>query len=161
MAEFPIVGIGSSAGGLEPLQKLLAAMPDKTGLAFIVAAHLDPTQKSHLSELLSRCTRMAVVQIEEAITVEPDHVYVIAPDQELTIQGGTITPSKPTMPRGHRHPVDSFLRSLAEDQGERAVAIILSGTGSNGSDTTCSSGTPASRDAATAMCAHATWSGWP
>ena len=108
-------------------------MPDKTGLAFIVAAHLDPTQKSHLSELLSRCTRMAVVQIEEAITVEPDHVYVIAPDQELMIQGGTITPSKPTMPRGHRHPVDSFLRSLAEDQGERAVAIILSGTGSNGS----------------------------
>ena len=133
MAEYPIVGIGSSAGGLEPLQKLFMAMPDKTGMAFIVAAHLDPTQKSLLSELLSRCTGMTVVQIATAIAVEPDHVYVIAPDQELTIQSGVITPHKPTMPRGHRHPVDSFLRSLPEDQGERAVAIILSGTGSNGS----------------------------
>jgi two-component system CheB/CheR fusion protein len=133
MADFPIVGIGSSAGGLEALQKLFNAMPSDSGLGFIVAAHLDPTQKSHLSELLGRCTRMPVVQIENSIKVEPDHVYVIAPDQELTIRDGVLRSNRPTAPRGHRHPVDSFFRSLAEDQGERAIAIVLSGTGANGS----------------------------
>ena len=76
---------------------------------------------------------MPVVQIENSIKVEPDHVYVIAPDQELTIREGVVHTNKPTAPRGHRHPVDSFFRSLAEDQGERAIAIILSGTGTNGS----------------------------
>ena len=133
MAEFPIVGIGSSAGGLEALQKLFGAMPPDAGLAFIVAAHLDPTQTSHLSELLSRCTKMPVVQIEKSIKVEPDHVYAIAPDQNLTMRGGILRPSKPTVPHGHWHPVDSFFRSLAEDQSERAIAIVLSGTGNNGS----------------------------
>jgi two-component system CheB/CheR fusion protein len=133
MADFPIVGIGSSAGGLEALQKLFGAMPPDSGLAFVVAAHLDPTQKSHLTELLSRCTKMPVVEIKSSIKVEPDHVYVIAPDQELTIRSGVVKTSKPTAPRGHRHPVDSFFRSLAEDQGARAIAIVLSGTGTNGS----------------------------
>jgi two-component system, chemotaxis family, CheB/CheR fusion protein len=70
MADFPIVGIGSSAGGLEALQKLFGAMPADSGLAFIVAAHLDPNQKSHLSELLRRCTKMPVVQIENSIKVD-------------------------------------------------------------------------------------------
>ncbi|HEX6110935.1 MAG TPA: chemotaxis protein CheB [Geminicoccaceae bacterium] len=133
MAEFPIVGIGSSAGGLEALQKLFGAMPPDSGLAFVIAAHLDPTQKSHLAELLGRCTKMPVVQIENSTKVEPDHVYVIAPDQELTIKNGVLRTGKPSAPRGHRHPVDSFFRSLAEDQGERAIAIVLSGTGTNGS----------------------------
>jgi two-component system CheB/CheR fusion protein len=133
MAEFPIVGIGSSAGGLEALQKLFGAMPPDSGVAFIVAAHLDPTQVSHLTELLGRCTKMPVVQIERSIQVYPDHVYVIAPDQELTIRDGVVHTNKPTAPRGHRHPVDSFFRSLAQDQGERAIAIVLSGTGTNGS----------------------------
>jgi two-component system CheB/CheR fusion protein len=133
MAEFPVVGIGSSAGGLEALQQLFGAMPPDSGLGFIIAAHLDPTQKSHLTELLGRCTKMPVVQIERAIRVEPDHVYVIAPDQELTIRDGVVHTNRPTAPRGHRHPVDSFFRSLAEDQGERAIAIVLSGTGTNGS----------------------------
>jgi two-component system, chemotaxis family, CheB/CheR fusion protein len=133
MAGFPVVGIGSSAGGLEALQQLFRAMPPDSGLAFIVAAHLDPSQKSHLPELLSRCTEMPVVQIESSVAVEPDHVYVIAPDQELTIRNGVVHGDKPTAPRGHRHPVDAFFRSLAEDQGERAIAIVLSGTGTNGS----------------------------
>ncbi len=133
MADFPIVGIGSSAGGLEALQKLFTAMPEDGGLAFIVAAHLDPTQKSHLSELLGRCTKMPVVQIEGPVQAEANHVYVIAPDQELTIRQGVVHTHTPTAPRGHRHPVDSFFHSLAEDQGERAIAIVLSGTGSNGS----------------------------
>jgi PAS domain S-box-containing protein len=133
MADFPIVGIGSSAGGLEALQKLFAAMPPDGGLAFVVAAHLDPTQKSLLAELLGRCTRMPVVEIESAVRIEPDHVYVIAPDQELAIRGGVVQTRQPSVPRGYRHPVDSFFRSLAEDQGERAVGIVLSGTGTNGS----------------------------
>jgi two-component system, chemotaxis family, CheB/CheR fusion protein len=133
MAEFPIVGIGSSAGGLEALQTLFRGMAPDSGLGFIVAAHLDPTQKSHLAELLSRCTTMPVVQIEKPIEVEPNHVYVIAPNQELTIRKGVIHTNKPTAPRGHRYPVDSFFRSLAEDQGERAIAVVLSGTGTNGS----------------------------
>jgi two-component system CheB/CheR fusion protein len=133
MAEFPIVGIGSSAGGLEALQSLFRTLPADSGLAFVIAAHLDPTQESHLSELLSRCTKMPVVQIENSVKVEPDHVYVIAPDQELTIRQGVVRSNKPSAPRGHRHPVDAFFRSLAEDQGERAIAIILSGTGTNGS----------------------------
>jgi two-component system CheB/CheR fusion protein len=128
-----IVGIGSSAGGLEALQKLFGAMPPDSGLAFIVAAHLDPTQVSHLNELLSRCTQMPVVQIERSIQVEPNHVYVIAPDQDLTIRDGVVHTAKPSAPRGHRHPVDSFFRSLAQDQGERAIAIVRSGTGTNGS----------------------------
>jgi two-component system CheB/CheR fusion protein len=108
-------------------------MPPDGGITFIVAAHLDPTQKSHLTELLARCTKMPVVQIENSIKVEPKHVYVIAPDQELTIKDGIVRTNRPTAPRGHRHPVDSFFRSLAEDQGERAIAIVLSGTGTNGS----------------------------
>jgi two-component system CheB/CheR fusion protein len=133
VADFPIVGIGSSAGGLEALQQLFRAMPADSGLAFVVAAHLDPTQKSHLTEVLGRCTAMPVVQIENPIKVEPNHVYVIAPDRELTIRKGVVRAHKPSAPREHRHPVDSFFRSLAEDQGERAIAIVLSGTGSNGS----------------------------
>ncbi len=133
MAEFPIVGIGSSAGGLEALQKLFGAVPVDSGLCFVVAAHLDPTQKSHMSELLARCTTMPVTQIESPIRIEPNHVYVIAPDRELSIKDGVVHSGKPQAPRGHRHPVDSFFRSLAEDRGERAVGIVLSGTGTNGS----------------------------
>src|SRR5512144_815191 len=133
MAEFPIVGIGSSAGGLEALQKLFGAMPADNGLGFVVAAHLDPTQESHLSELLARCATMPVTQIESSIKIEPNHVYVIAPDRELSIKDGVLHSDKPRAPRGHRHPVDSFFRSLAEDQGERSIAIVLSGTGTNGS----------------------------
>jgi two-component system CheB/CheR fusion protein len=133
MADFPVVGIGSSAGGLEALQQFFRAMPPDSGLGFIIAAHLDPTQESHLTELLSRCTKMPVVQIENSAKVEPNRVFVIAPDQELTIREGVVRPNKPTAPRGHRHPVDSFFRSLAEDRGELAIAIILSGTGTNGS----------------------------
>ncbi len=133
MTSFPIVGIGSSAGGLEPLQTLFRALPEGNGLAFVVAAHLDPTHESHLASLLARCTSMPVTQVEKKVHVEAEHVYVIAPDQDLTIEKGILHPHKPTAPRGHRHPVDSFFRSLAEDQGERAVAIVLSGTGTNGS----------------------------
>jgi chemotaxis methyl-accepting protein methylase/two-component sensor histidine kinase/PAS domain-containing protein len=130
---FPIIGIGSSAGGLEPLQALIRAVPEASGLAFVIVAHLDPTQKSHLPELLARCTAMPVMQVEETTEVRPDHVYVIGPDQDLSIEGGALHTKKSELPRGHRHPVDVFFRSLAEDQGRRAIGIVLSGTGTNGS----------------------------
>jgi two-component system CheB/CheR fusion protein len=133
MADFPIVGIGSSAGGLEALEKLFDAMPADTGAAFVVIAHLDPTRESHLTELLNRRTQMPVVEVRGAITVEPDHVYVIAPDQSLELNGDVLHPSKPSEPRAQRRPVDVFFRSLAENQRERAIGIVLSGTGTNGS----------------------------
>jgi two-component system CheB/CheR fusion protein len=132
MADFPIVGIGSSAGGLEALEKLLGAMPADAGVALVVVAHLDPTQESHLRELLSRDTKMPVVEVGEKTQVEPGHVYVIAPDQYLTLEDGVLHPSKPGEPRGQRRAVDVFLRSLAEDQRERAIGIVLSGTGTDG-----------------------------
>jgi two-component system CheB/CheR fusion protein len=133
MAEFPIVGIGSSAGGLEALEKLFEAMPPDAGAAFVVVAHLDPTRQSHLTELLRRYTEMPVVEVQDEIEVEPDHVYVIAPDQSLTLNGDVLHPSKPSEPRAQRRPVDVFFRSLAENQRERAIGIVLSGTGTNGS----------------------------
>ena len=133
MAAFPIVAIGSSAGGLEALEALLGALPADSGAAFVIVAHLDPTHVSHLPELLGRCTPMPVRQIEQEVRLEPNQIFVIAPDQELSIEEGVIRPAKPSAPRGQRHPVDSLFRSLAADQGERAIAVILSGTGSNGS----------------------------
>ena len=133
MADFPIVGIGSSAGGLDALEKLFDAMPGDPGVAFVVIAHLDPTRESHLTELLSRHTKMPVVEVQGELTVEANHVYVIAPDQSLELEGDMLRPSKPSEPRAQRRPVDVFFRSLAENQKERAIGIVLSGTGTNGS----------------------------
>jgi two-component system CheB/CheR fusion protein len=132
MADFPIVGIGSSAGGLDALEKLFDAMPGDPGVAFVVIAHLDPTRESHLTELLSRHTPMPVVEVQGEIAVEPNRVYVIAPDQSLELEGDMLRPSKPSEPRAQRRAVDVFFRSLAENQKERAIGIVLSGTGTNG-----------------------------
>jgi two-component system, chemotaxis family, CheB/CheR fusion protein len=132
MAAFPIVGIGSSAGGLDALEKLFDAMPGDPGVAFVVIAHLDPTRESHLTELLSRHTPMPVVEVQGEIAVEPNRVYVIAPDQSLELEGDMLRPSKPSEPRAQRRAVDVFFRSLAENQKERAIGIVLSGTGTNG-----------------------------
>ncbi|HEX2479195.1 MAG TPA: chemotaxis protein CheB, partial [Geminicoccaceae bacterium] len=134
MADFPIVGIGSSAGGLKALERLFGAMPPDSGLGFVVVAHLDPTQESHLSELLRRDTEMPVADVRGEIAVQPNHVYVIAPDQYLRLNGDVLHPSKPSEPRGHRHPVDTLFRSLAESSGKRAIGIVLSGTGTDGAD---------------------------
>jgi two-component system, chemotaxis family, CheB/CheR fusion protein len=132
MADFPIVGIGSSAGGLEALEKLFDAMPRDPGMAFVVIAHLDPTRESHLTELLNRRIEMPVVEVRGETAVEPNRVYVIAPDQSLELNGDVLHPSKPREPRAERRPVDIFFRSLAENQKERAIGIVLSGTGTNG-----------------------------
>ena len=132
MADFPIVGIGSSAGGLDALQKLFGAMPPESGFAFVVVAHLDPTHESQLAALIARCTTIPVNEVEEPVTVEPDHVYVIAPNQQLTFEGDVLRPSRPSEVRGERYPLDVFFRSLAEHQGNCAIGIVLSGTGTSG-----------------------------
>jgi two-component system, chemotaxis family, CheB/CheR fusion protein len=131
---FPVVGIGSSAGGLEALETFFPKMPAKTGMAFILVPHLDPTHTSILPELVQRHTSMKVLQAEDGMTVEPDHVYIIPPNKDMAIFRRTLqltVPEKTT--RGLRMPIDYFLRSLAEDQGEMAVCVIMSGTGTDGS----------------------------
>ena len=129
---FPIVGIGASAGGLEALERFLRHLPDKSGLGFVVVQHLDPTHKGMLVELLSRATPMKVLQVKDRLPVQPDCVYVIPPNQDLSILHGVLHLLAPAAPRGLRLPIDFFLRSLAADLGPRAVGVILSGMGSDG-----------------------------
>ena len=129
---FPIVGLGASAGGLKALQQFFGAFHKEPGLAFVVVQHLDPTHKSETAELLERRTLLPVVEVTDRQRVEVDRVYVIPPDRDLTIRNRVLYLSKPTERRGLRMPIDSFLRTLAEDQQERAVAIILSGNGTDG-----------------------------
>jgi two-component system CheB/CheR fusion protein len=130
---FLIVGIGASAGGLEACTKLLEHLPPDTGMAFVLVQHLAPTKDSILTELLSKATSMSVREVQDGMRVEPDRVYVIPPNTALAVFHGKLR----LLPRAETHtqhmPVDSFFRSLAEDQGQNAVGIILSGTGSDGS----------------------------
>lgn len=127
-----VVGIGASAGGLDAFRKFFTAVPDDTGMAFVLIQHLDPTHESLTAELLGNYTRMSVVQVGEEMRVEPNHVYVIPPNKFLTISGKTLHLSQPVQRRGVRMPIDFFFRSLANDQQQRSIGIILSGTGSDG-----------------------------
>ncbi len=130
--DFPVVAIGASAGGLEALKKFFSAMPTRSGLGFVVIPHLDPRHVSHLPELLRRHTPMQVTQADDEAQVEAEHVHIIPPNASLTIKEGILhlgtAVARPGIPR----PIDGFLRSLAEYQQERALCIILSGTGSDG-----------------------------
>ena len=129
---FPVVGIGASAGGLEAFSGLLAALPVDTGMAFLIVQHLDPTHESKLAELLARTTSMAVVQASSGLRVEPNRVYVIPPATDMALAHGAIV-LKPREPSAIPHlPVDYLFRSLAEEQQGRAIGVVLSGTGSDG-----------------------------
>lgn len=128
----PIVGIGASAGGLEALEQFLRHVPQGCGMAFIIVQHLDPTHKGILPELLQRTTGMAVFQARDRMRVKPDCIYVIPPNKDMSILHGVLHLFEPTAPRGLRLPIDFFLRSLAEDQQERSIGVILSGMGSDG-----------------------------
>ena len=127
-----IVGLGASAGGLEAFKGFFVNMPPDSGMAFVLIQHLAPEKKSILAELLRRHTSMDVVEAEEGMEVQPNRVYVIPPDSTLTVKDGRLHLEKPAPVRGQRWPVDVFFTSLAEEQGERAVCIILSGGGSDG-----------------------------
>lgn len=131
-AGFPIVGIGASAGGLDAFERFFQHVPGDTGMAFVLVPHLDPSHGSILTDILQRATAMPVVQATDQLAVQPNHVYVIPPNREMGIISGTLQLSVPEQPRGQRMPIDAFLRSLADDQGERAIGIVLSGTGTDG-----------------------------
>jgi two-component system, chemotaxis family, CheB/CheR fusion protein len=129
---FTIVGLGASAGGLEAFEQFFRKVQPNSGMAFVLVPHLDPEHESILCEILQRCTAIPVVEVQDQMAVAPDHVYVIPPNRDLAIFHGLLQLSVPEMPRGQRMPIDAFLRSLAEDYGELAVGVILSGTGTDG-----------------------------
>jgi two-component system CheB/CheR fusion protein len=129
---FPIVGIGASAGGLEALEVFLKNVPAASGMAFVIVQHLDPTHKGMLAELLQRATPMKVSQIKDPTRVQPNCVYVIPPNKDLSILHGILHLLAPGMPRGLRLPIDFFFRALAADAVERSIGVILSGMGSDG-----------------------------
>ena len=129
---FPIIGIGASAGGLEALEQFLGGMPPDSGLAVVIVQHLDPTRKGIMSELLQRTTGMKVVQVKDRTRIEPNCVYVIPPNKDMSILHGVLHLLAPVSPRGLRLPIDFFFRSLAQDQQERSIGVILSGMGSDG-----------------------------
>jgi two-component system CheB/CheR fusion protein len=131
-APFPIVGIGASAGGLEAFEEFFRHLPDDCGLAFVLVPHLDPGHASLLTEILQRSTAMPVVEAENGVAVAANRVYIIPPNREMAIVHGQLCVAVPELPRGQRMPIDAFLRSLADDQGDQAIGVILSGTGSDG-----------------------------
>jgi two-component system CheB/CheR fusion protein len=131
--ELPIVGIGASAGGLEALEALFAAMPEESGMAFVVLQHLSPDFESRMVELLARRTRIPIQQVTDGVVVEPDHIYLIPPRKDMILSGGHLLLTDKDPGRGLTLPIDHFLRSLAGDAGRGAIAVILSGTGSDGS----------------------------
>lgn len=128
-----VVGLGASAGGLASLEAFLAATPPDSGLAYVVVQHMAPTHEALLSSLLQRVTHMPVQEATDAMTIAPDHVYVIAPGTELTVAAGRLQASPSPSPRGLRLLIDVLLTSLAKDQGERAIGVVLSGMGADGS----------------------------
>jgi two-component system, chemotaxis family, CheB/CheR fusion protein len=131
---FPIVGIGASAGGLAAFEVFFHAMPAKlpVDMAFVLVQHLAPDHPSILAELVKRCTPMPVFEVTDGMTVERNSVYVIPPNRDLALINGTLQLLEPVAPRGQRLVIDLFFRSLAQDQHEHAIAIVLSGTGSDG-----------------------------
>ncbi len=130
---FTVVGVGASAGGLEAFAEFLDAMRPDSGMAYVFILHLPPDRDSLLSEILARRTAMPVAQAEDRMLVEPNRVYVIRPGHVLTIREGRLHLGLPlTASRAANRPVDDFFRSLAEEQRERAICVIMSGMGSNG-----------------------------
>ena len=130
---FYIVGVGASAGGLEALEKFFDNMRPDSGMAFVVIQHLSPDFKSLMDELLRRHTAMAIHRVEDGMVVEPNAIYLIPPKKDMIISGGRLLLTDKDPSQGFSLPIDTFFRSLAQDAGDRAIGIVLSGTGSDGS----------------------------
>ncbi|MES2583091.1 MAG: chemotaxis protein CheB [Pseudomonadota bacterium] len=133
-AAFPIVGIGASAGGLAAFAAFFSGMPavGEPGMAFVLVQHLAPDHGSLLTELVQRTTRMPVFEVADGMLVQANCVYIIPPNRDMAFLNGALQLLEPTAPRGHRLPIDFLFTSLAQDQQERAIGIVLSGTGSDG-----------------------------
>jgi len=130
--DFPVVGIGASAGGIQALLSFFEHMPPDAGIAFVLVLHLSPTHDSKADEVLQRVTAMPVLQVVARTRIQPDHVYLISPASDLKIEGDFLIASQDVRPRGRPVAIDLFFRSLAETHGSRAISIVLSGTGSDG-----------------------------
>ncbi len=129
---FPIVGVGASAGGLEAFTELLKHLPLDTGMGFVLVQHLDPLHESALTQLLGRVTALPVREVSNNLRVRPNCVYIIAPNTNLSIAAGKLKlQPRPKTHAPHRS-IDFFLESLAQDQRERAIGVILSGTATDG-----------------------------
>lgn len=131
---FPIVGIGASAGGLAAFGAFFSGMPQdrELGMAFVLVQHLAPDHESILTDLISKYTRMKVFEVEDGMEVKPNCAYIIPPNRDMSFLNGKLQLLEPSAPRGQRVPIDFFFRSLARDQQEHAIGIVLSGTGSDG-----------------------------
>jgi two-component system CheB/CheR fusion protein len=127
-----VVGIGASAGGLEAFTELLHHLPSETGMAFVLVQHLDPTHESILTELLSKTTKLSVLEARNKMPLKPDHVYVIPPNTKMTMRRGILRLVTGKREVGAHHSIDHFLESLARDRGPQAVGVILSGSASDG-----------------------------
>jgi two-component system CheB/CheR fusion protein len=130
--QFPIVGIGASAGGLEAIEGFFANTPPEVKIAFVIIQHLAPEHKSIMGSLLEKYTKLRVAEVRDGMKITPGCVYLNPPNRDVSIKGGRLYLSEPTQPRGVHLPIDYFFRSLAESQGDKAVCIILSGTGTDG-----------------------------
>lgn len=130
--DFPVVGIGASAGGINALKQFFADLPADSGMAFVVILHLSQQHESNLAAIIQQQTAMPVAQVTETVKVEPNRVYVIPPASHLEMMDGVIKLAEPQRIRGLRVPIDLFFRTLADAYGRQAVCVILSGTGSDG-----------------------------
>lgn len=129
---FFLVGVGASAGGLAPLKQFVKSLPDKSGMAYIIVQHLDPSHESMLSDILSRQSKLCVKSAGDGERVKPDTIYVMPADRYLELEDGTIKLSKQDDDRGSRKAIDQFFRSLARDCGDRCAGLVFSGAGSDG-----------------------------
>jgi two-component system CheB/CheR fusion protein len=129
---FPVVGVGASAGGLAAFEAFLSALPSDTGMAFVLVQHLAPNHKSMLVDLVRRYTRMPIDEVVDGLRVRPSRVYIIPPGCDMALLDGRLHLLEPQAPHGLRLPIDFFFRSLAKDRRERAIAVVLSGTGTDG-----------------------------
>ncbi|HEY8182445.1 MAG TPA: chemotaxis protein CheB, partial [Thermoanaerobaculia bacterium] len=127
-----VVAVGASAGGLDAFIELLSAIPAQTGLAFVLVQHLNPRHESMLADILTRAAAIPVQQVTDGMRIERDHVYVIPPDREMTISDGVLRLAARASEVPHR-PLDNFFRSLAEDQQDCAIGVVLSGNDADGS----------------------------
>jgi two-component system CheB/CheR fusion protein len=127
-----VVGMGASAGGLEAFEQFFTHMPADSGMAFVLVPHLAPSYKSIMTEILQKYTKMEVMEAGDGMVVQPNKVYVIPPNKDMAILNGALQLMEPAGVHGQRHPIDFFFRSLAHDQKEKAVSIVLSGTGTEG-----------------------------